>query len=120
MCTPAHAQAFEQVEPVDVTRICLRIRDVSVHFTPPSASARVVLTIGHLSLRTKLVPDSPETMLKFSLAEARALVIDQEVSKSVETLRPAREAVEYWTVSRRGERGAIDIARDEKLNVPLR
>ena len=89
--------AFEHVEPNEVTRLSLRIRDVSLCVSPVSCEARGVVLIGDLALRTKLIPDAHQTTIRGSLRDSLVLLTEKSDDKVGEGQSRARTSQEYWS-----------------------
>lgn len=89
--------AFEHVEPNEVTRLSLRMRDVSVYAAPASCEARAVVLVGDFALRTKLLPDAHQTMVRGSLRDSSILVTEKRQGEDQNNAARARTCQEYWS-----------------------
>jgi autophagy-related protein 2 len=87
--------AFEHVEPNEMTRLLLRIRDVSICLAPASCQARAVVLLGDITLRTKLMPDARQTAIRGSLRDSRVLVTEKKLEE--DSGIKARTSQEYWS-----------------------
>ncbi|KAH8920952.1 hypothetical protein BT69DRAFT_1283572 [Atractiella rhizophila] len=92
--------AFENAVPNELTKIRLRLIDVSLHLTPPSSSSRLVATVEDLELSTNLMPDVPRTHAKVSIQELHALLIDS-VQPEIPSHREAglERPTDYWKIA---------------------
>ncbi|PWN27994.1 hypothetical protein BDZ90DRAFT_159451 [Jaminaea rosea] len=90
------AGAFENVEPNELTRLMVRLKNVSLQLAPATTPARAVLLLGDMQLRSRLVGDSPRSSYTFAFAETIVLVVD-EANPSVEERRfRIKRPLDHW------------------------
>jgi Autophagy-related protein 2 CAD motif len=85
------------VVPNELTRIHVNLADVSVHVEPPSLPSVAVVTLGHLDLKTDLMPDQPFTVANVSLSDARVLLIDEAAALTAAD-ETASTTSQFWQV----------------------
>ncbi|PWN48294.1 hypothetical protein IE53DRAFT_370745 [Violaceomyces palustris] len=94
--------AFEHVEPNEVTRLSLKIRDGSLLVATERDDATAALALGEFSLKAKLMSHAPRTAVKLALAEINLFLIEKVPDKagnpfySREDPRVPRSAAEHW------------------------
>lgn len=110
-------QAFEHVEPNEVTRITVRIKDTSVLVGPLTTDARGVLIVGDFKLKTNLMPDYPKTSIRASLSDAFVLVAEKMQDLPADKRQRARSTLEHWGVSWTGFNARISKLSHLRRNV---
>lgn len=89
--------AFEHVQPSEMTKIAVQVKEASLELSPPNVAAHAVVVIGNLSLRTKLISDYPRSSLRVTLGETSLLLGEQFRINSDREVR-ARRSIEFWSV----------------------
>ncbi|PWN31650.1 uncharacterized protein FA14DRAFT_162592 [Meira miltonrushii] len=89
--------AFEHVQPSEMTKIAVQIKEASLEISPPKVPALAVVCIGNLSVRTKLISDYPRSSLRINLGET-SLLLGEGVKADQEREVRARRSIELWTV----------------------
>lgn len=91
-------QAFETVVPNELTRIRLRITDVSIHVSPLNLKSHLVISFGDARIATNLMPDMPRTLATVEIARLRVLAVDG-TGDLLDGAMGAASGEEYWKVS---------------------
>ncbi|SPO35600.1 related to APG2 - required for sporulation [Pseudozyma flocculosa] len=87
---------FENVEPNEVTRLALKIRDCSLLVSVPGHPARAAASFGDVSVKTKITTHAPKTAVKLAAADINLFAIDDMSSSEPSKSRNARSAAEHW------------------------
>ena len=88
---------FEDVEPNEVTRISLKVRDCSLLLAVPSHKAQAALAVGEASIKTRITSHAPKTAVKLAARDVNAFVIEEAADKLMHgTFEQARSSSEHW------------------------
>ena len=101
--------------PNELTRIRLRLVDVSVHVTPRHLESRLVVSIEEAKLATNLMPDLPRTRTFVEVTGLRALAIDSAADLVAHPAVGAKGGVGYWKVQ-----GFVQLVELSKCAVEAR
>ncbi|KAN0061095.1 autophagy-related protein 2 [Thecaphora frezii] len=91
---------FEHVEPNEVTRLAVKVRDCSVLVGVPEHSAQAALSFGDVSVKTKITSHAPKTAIKLAAADINLFAIDDSSRADAPASRGARSAAEHWNSQR--------------------
>lgn len=89
--------AFENVEPNEITRLNVKIASSSLHLAPSMIEDRAALSIGDLTIKSRLVGDSPQAVFTVGLLDSFLYVVDKPVPIPAERQRRIRTQNDYWT-----------------------
>lgn len=99
--------AFQDVEPNELTRLHLKVENSNVHLAPSIIDDRGALTIGDLSVNSRLVGDSPQTTYAIGLQDSFLYLVDKSLPVPSEKQRRVKTASDHWTSQ--GYAKALDL-----------
>ncbi|GAA5897992.1 Atg2p [Sporobolomyces salmoneus] len=109
---------FEQVVPNELTRLRLRISNLSLHLTPPTLASRIVLSLDDVSVKTDIMPDLPRTTASIEVRGAKLWVVESAADlkdpESVVGGNSERTSL-YWKT-----KGFVRIGELEKASIVAR
>lgn len=93
-------QAFENVEPSEVTRVSLLLDETSIHLLAPTLTGAVVVAFQDLLVSTELIHDAPSKTVGISAAALHLLLIDDVKTFVVEAKSKSRLplSLSHWKV----------------------
>jgi len=94
-------QAFEDVEPSEVTRVSLLLDETSFHILAPTLAGAIVVGCQDLLVSTELVHDAPSKTVGVSATAIHLLLID-DVKAPAANVKPKPgppSSLGHWKVS---------------------
>ncbi|GAA6061503.1 hypothetical protein JCM10212_000207 [Sporobolomyces blumeae] len=104
--------AFEEVVPNELTRLRVRLVNLSLHLTPPSLPSRVVVTLSESTVKSDLMPDLPRTNWVNEVRSARVWMIEGKGDLKESDGRPDARGGRYWK-----SRGFVQLADLETASI---
>ncbi|PWN20710.1 hypothetical protein BCV69DRAFT_312661 [Microstroma glucosiphilum] len=90
------AGTFENVEPSELTRLQLNLIGASILLAPTTATERVAVLLGDLSVRSKLVGGAPRTSLHVTLNDSSAFLVDKPLDAASERRHRVKTPSDHW------------------------
>ncbi|GAA5935848.1 Atg2p [Sporobolomyces koalae] len=107
--------AFEQVVPNELTRLRVRLSNVSLQATPPNLPSRVVLTVNESTIKTDLMPDLPRTSWTVEVKGAKVWAVESAGDLKQAETRGSRSTSLFWK-----SKGFAQLAELEKASIVAR
>ncbi|GAA6005897.1 hypothetical protein JCM11491_004053 [Sporobolomyces phaffii] len=107
--------AFEQVVPNELTRLRLRLSNLSVHLTPPTLASRLVVSLGETSIKSDLMPDLPRTTWSVETRRIELWAVESADDLKQADVGGVRRGSQSWKA-----KGFVSLGELEKASIVTR
>ncbi|CAO1632865.1 unnamed protein product [Parajaminaea phylloscopi] len=96
-CLRAPEGVFEDVEPNEMTRLRVQLKDISLVLSPRTHESRAVVVLDSVTLRSRLLSASPRSTLQIDVGNATCLLNDSADQSPLKPGGRIRSAVAHWS-----------------------